>query len=178
MREIGSGNVLVEIDEHRADIVLNRPEKRNAMNEAPLTDLKQAITEVDSDESVRAITLLGEGPVFCAGMDLEMMRDRGEQAQKRESRSTGSQEIYSGMSSTQSKRLASQPSLGSNEPRPPARSNCPSRGLPDHLGRCTVRRYRGETRYVPARWRDTAAPSHDRTGKSERTGPQRGVHRP
>jgi len=91
MREIGSGNVLVEIDEHRADIVLNRPEKRNAMNEALLTDLKQAITEVDSDESVRAITLLGEGPVFCAGMDLEMMRDRGEQAQKRESRSTGSQ---------------------------------------------------------------------------------------
>ncbi|WP_226482699.1 enoyl-CoA hydratase/isomerase family protein [Natrinema amylolyticum] len=78
MREIGTGNILVDVDGHRGDIVLNRPEKRNAMNEAVLRDLKQAFEEVLADDSVRAIALLGEGPVFCAGMDLEMMRDRGE----------------------------------------------------------------------------------------------------
>lgn len=77
MREIGTGLVKVDVDGHRADVVLNRPEKRNAMNEPLLSDLRQAIEAVDADERVRAIALLGEGPVFCAGMDLEMMRDRG-----------------------------------------------------------------------------------------------------
>jgi enoyl-CoA hydratase len=79
MREVGSGHVTVEVDGHRADVVLNRPEKRNAMNQDVLRDLKQAFEEVDANEEVRAIALLGEGPVFCAGMDLEMMRERGEE---------------------------------------------------------------------------------------------------
>ena len=82
MREVGTGHVLLDIDGHRADIVLNRPDKRNAMNEDLLSDLKHAFEEVEATENVRAIALLGEGPVFCAGMDLEMMRDRGEQAQR------------------------------------------------------------------------------------------------
>ena len=77
MREIGTGNVLLDIDGHRADVVLNRPDKRNAMNESLLSDLKTALEEVDAHEDVRAMTLLGEGSVFCAGMDLEMMRNRG-----------------------------------------------------------------------------------------------------
>jgi enoyl-CoA hydratase/carnithine racemase len=78
MREIGSGNVLLEIEEYRADVVLNRPDKRNAMNEALLDDLLMALKEVDNTDDVRAMTLTGKGPVFCAGMDLEMMRERGE----------------------------------------------------------------------------------------------------
>ncbi|MDF9747801.1 enoyl-CoA hydratase/isomerase family protein [Natrinema salsiterrestre] len=86
MREIGTGHVIVDIDGHRADVILNRPDKRNALNEDVLSDLKQAFEEVDANEEVRAIALLGEGPVFCAGMDLEMMRDRGERAQQGESR--------------------------------------------------------------------------------------------
>lgn len=80
MREIGTGLVKVDIDGHRADVVLNRPDKRNAMNVALLSDLKQAIDEAEAEDGVRAITLLGEGPVFCAGMDLNMMRDLGQQS--------------------------------------------------------------------------------------------------
>lgn len=76
MREVGTGLVKVNIDDHRADVILNRPDKRNAMNRDLLSDLTQAIEEVGAEDSVRAIALLGEGPVFCAGMDLEMMRDR------------------------------------------------------------------------------------------------------
>ncbi len=78
MQEIGNGNVLLDVEGHRADVVLNRPEKRNAMNEALLTDLRAALEAVEADEDVRAMTLLGADPVFCAGMDLEMMRGRGE----------------------------------------------------------------------------------------------------
>ena len=77
MREIGNGNVLLDVEGHRADVVLDRPEKRNAMNGALLRDLKSALEEVDTDDDVRVMTLSGNGPVFCAGMDLEMMRDRG-----------------------------------------------------------------------------------------------------
>ena len=77
MREIGSGNVLFEIDGHRADVVLDRPTKRNAMNQPLLRDLRAALEEVETADDVRVMTLSGAGPVFCAGMDLEMMRERG-----------------------------------------------------------------------------------------------------
>jgi len=83
MRDIGNGNVKVDIDGHRADVILNRPDKRNAMNQGVLRDLRTAFEEVETDEEVRAIALLGEGPVFCAGMDLEMMRDRGDREGER-----------------------------------------------------------------------------------------------
>lgn len=78
MQSIGSGNVKLAIEGHRADVILSRPDKRNAMNEELLGDLRTALETVDEDDEVRAMTLLGEGPIFCAGMDLEMMRDRGE----------------------------------------------------------------------------------------------------
>lgn len=77
MREIGSGNVLLGVENHRADVVLNRPERRNAMNQPLLRDLRTALEEVDENDDVRAMVLLGEGEVFCAGMDLEMMKRRG-----------------------------------------------------------------------------------------------------
>ncbi|MBZ6496813.1 enoyl-CoA hydratase/isomerase family protein [Natrinema longum] len=78
MQEIGDGNVLVSIEDHRADVVLNRPERRNAMDQALLRDLKTALEKVDANDDVRVMTLLGKGDVFCAGMDLEMMKQRGE----------------------------------------------------------------------------------------------------
>jgi enoyl-CoA hydratase/carnithine racemase len=79
MREIGTGNALVDIDGHRGDVIMNRPEKRNAMNLDLLRDLRKAIREVESDGDVWAMTLRGEGPVFCAGMDLEMMTEASDE---------------------------------------------------------------------------------------------------
>lgn len=61
---------------HRADVTITRSAKRNAMHEGVMADLAAAVRAADALDGVRAITLLGEGPVFCAGMDLEMMRDR------------------------------------------------------------------------------------------------------
>lgn len=74
MRSIGSGAVQLETDGHRVDVVLDRPDKRNAMNQALLGDLHTALQEVDAMDDARAMTLLGNGPVFSAGMDLEMMK--------------------------------------------------------------------------------------------------------
>jgi enoyl-CoA hydratase/carnithine racemase len=73
MPEIGTGTAVVEFDGHRADVWLNRPDKRNAINQDVIRDLTEAIERVEDREDVRAMTLLGNGSVFCAGMDLEMM---------------------------------------------------------------------------------------------------------
>lgn len=78
MESIGSGLAAVDLDGPRADVYLSRPEKRNAMTEALMRDLTEAFERVSADDDVRAIALLGEGPVFCAGMDLHMMRERSE----------------------------------------------------------------------------------------------------
>jgi enoyl-CoA hydratase/carnithine racemase len=51
-------------------IVLNRPEKRNAMNQELLRALAVALRGAGDDESVHCVVLRGEGPVFSAGVDL------------------------------------------------------------------------------------------------------------
>ncbi|OAQ51443.1 hypothetical protein HTG_17275 [Natrinema mahii] len=78
MESVGSGLAAIDWNDDRADVYLSRPDKRNAMTVPLMDDLVAAFERVDADDDVRVATLLGEGPVFCAGMDLEMMRDRVE----------------------------------------------------------------------------------------------------
>ncbi len=51
-------------------LTLNRPEKRNALNTDLTRALLEAIRNTDTDETVGAVVLTGEGPGFCAGADL------------------------------------------------------------------------------------------------------------
>jgi enoyl-CoA hydratase/carnithine racemase len=51
-------------------VVMNRPEKRNAMNQELLRALRDALREAAEAESVHCVVLRGEGPVFSAGVDL------------------------------------------------------------------------------------------------------------
>jgi enoyl-CoA hydratase/carnithine racemase len=53
-------------------VVLNRADKRNAMNEALLGSLRDALAEAAASEDVDCVVLRGEGPVFSAGIDLAM----------------------------------------------------------------------------------------------------------
>ncbi|HEX2414808.1 MAG TPA: enoyl-CoA hydratase/isomerase family protein [Thermoleophilaceae bacterium] len=59
-------------------LVLNRPEKRNAMNGALIEALGAAIEEAAADDSVRVVVLRGEGPLFSSGMDVGDLRDLSE----------------------------------------------------------------------------------------------------
>jgi enoyl-CoA hydratase/carnithine racemase len=60
-------------------VVLNRPEKRNAMNQELLLALGDALRAAAREESVDCVVLRGEGPVFSAGVDLvELMSSTGE----------------------------------------------------------------------------------------------------
>ena len=51
-------------------VILNRPEKRNAMNQELLLALGEALREAAAAEDVHCVVLRGEGPVFSAGVDL------------------------------------------------------------------------------------------------------------
>jgi enoyl-CoA hydratase/carnithine racemase len=54
-------------------LVLNRPERRNALSLALLRDLLTALSDTAADLSVLAVVVRGEGPAFCAGHDLSEM---------------------------------------------------------------------------------------------------------
>ena len=56
-------------------LTLNRPGKRNALNDAMADQLESALAKLD--EGVRAILLTANGPHFCAGLDLSEQKDRG-----------------------------------------------------------------------------------------------------
>ncbi len=55
-------------------IVLARPEKRNAFDDGVVARLSEVVAAASNDDTVRAIVLEGEGPVFSAGADLDWMR--------------------------------------------------------------------------------------------------------
>lgn len=59
---------------HLATVTLNRPDVRNAFNEATIAELTQAFSALGADASVRAIVLAANGPAFCAGADLNWMK--------------------------------------------------------------------------------------------------------
>lgn len=71
--------IRITVDNHIATVCLNRPEKANAMNAAMWQDIRKAFTWVDETPDVRVAVLQGEGRVFTAGIDLQMMMGLGSQ---------------------------------------------------------------------------------------------------
>ena len=65
-----SDEVRVEQHDGWRKLVLNRPDKLNAANEAMLRALLAALDEAEADRGCRALLLTGEGRGFCAGQEL------------------------------------------------------------------------------------------------------------
>ncbi len=55
-------------------LTMNRPERRNALNQALCERLLAELRAASDDESVRAVVLLGAGPSFCGGADVAELR--------------------------------------------------------------------------------------------------------
>jgi len=51
-------------------VTLNRPHKRNAIDDATRDELAQAFANLDADATIRVVILTGAGAAFCAGVDL------------------------------------------------------------------------------------------------------------
>ncbi|MGK7396156.1 MAG: enoyl-CoA hydratase-related protein [Candidatus Cyclobacteriaceae bacterium M3_2C_046] len=65
----------IEQKERIFTIWLNRPEIRNAFNEIMILELIEAFGQLKQQEQVRVIVLRGRGKSFCAGADLNWMRN-------------------------------------------------------------------------------------------------------
>ncbi|HET7113473.1 MAG TPA: enoyl-CoA hydratase-related protein [Pyrinomonadaceae bacterium] len=66
--------ILYSVDNGVAGIVLNRPEKRNALNDALIAEIKRGLTQAAGDENARAIVISGAGKDFCSGADLSALQ--------------------------------------------------------------------------------------------------------
>ena len=55
-------------------ITLNRPEKRNALNDNLINELKSALREAGKDETLCSIVIKGAGKDFCSGADLSALQ--------------------------------------------------------------------------------------------------------
>ena len=66
--------LLVDRTDGVARVTLNRPEVRNAFDDALIKLLHEAFLSIGKDDSVRAVVLAGNGPAFCAGADLNWMK--------------------------------------------------------------------------------------------------------
>jgi enoyl-CoA hydratase/carnithine racemase len=64
----------VELADAVAHVRLNRPDKRNAISDALISELHTAFVNLPA--SVRAVVLSGEGEHFCAGLDLAELVER------------------------------------------------------------------------------------------------------
>ena len=67
-------NVTLHMDEEVAVVTLNRPAKRNAIDEATLTALDAVFSALPRE--AKAVVLTGAGPHVCAGLDLKEHHDK------------------------------------------------------------------------------------------------------
>jgi len=65
-----SDRITIHIENHVADVRLNRPEKMNALDEEMFQAIIAAGKSLTENTDVRCVVLSGEGKAFCAGLDL------------------------------------------------------------------------------------------------------------
>src|ERR1043166_10347168 len=82
--------ILCSIQDGIATLTLNRPEKRNAINQAMLESLTAHFNDLEQHRDVRVVVIRGAGKVFCAGRDL---REMGQQQAEGTAR-TGVVELF------------------------------------------------------------------------------------
>lgn len=66
--------VLYSVDGAAARITLNRPSKRNALNDSVIAGIKRCLLQADASEVLRTVVITGAGPDFCAGADLSALQ--------------------------------------------------------------------------------------------------------
>jgi methylglutaconyl-CoA hydratase len=69
-----SSPVVFTIKGSVAHLTLNRPAKRNALNDVMVTGLKDGLLRARSEEAVRVVVITGTGQDFCSGADLEALQ--------------------------------------------------------------------------------------------------------
>ena len=71
---MNTDQVLYSVDGALARVTLNRPEKRNALNDAVIAGIKDGLKKASRDERVRVVVISGAGKDFCSGADLAALQ--------------------------------------------------------------------------------------------------------
>lgn len=87
---MGSNNIILKKNNGIAIINLNRPDKYNVINDGMREELKDAIDDINGSEDVKIIVFTGSGKAFCAGGDIQVMKDNFEKNYSNRNR----EEIY------------------------------------------------------------------------------------
>jgi len=69
-----NNKVIYSVDRGIARITLNRPEKRNALDEELVAGIREALATSAADEAVRVVLIRGAGKDFCSGADLAALQ--------------------------------------------------------------------------------------------------------
>ena len=87
-------NIILEIDGSIATLTINRPEKRNAVNNATVEEIDQALDQIEANPELRVLILTGAGEkAFVAGADIHELNKRDTQLGRVETRRR--QQVYS-----------------------------------------------------------------------------------
>ena len=66
--------VIYSVEGAVARVTLNRPEKRNALNDAVIAGIKEGLGKAARDENVKVVVIAGAGKDFCSGADLSALQ--------------------------------------------------------------------------------------------------------
>ncbi len=63
----------VKLEHHEgwAELILNRPERKNAIEGTLAEGMRDALAKINGDEAIRAVVLRGAGGAFCSGLDVK-----------------------------------------------------------------------------------------------------------
>ena len=74
--------VVVTVNDYVAEVMLNRPDKFNALDVGMFHALADALQKLKDERGVRVVVLHGSGDNFCAGIDLDVLRHGGEETMR------------------------------------------------------------------------------------------------
>jgi len=77
-RPVDAERIRIDLDEHVADVRLTRADKHNGLDRRMFAALNEAIDALRAEPDLRAVVLSGEGPSFCAGLDVASFAADGE----------------------------------------------------------------------------------------------------
>ncbi|MEC8500092.1 MAG: enoyl-CoA hydratase/isomerase family protein [Pseudomonadota bacterium] len=86
-------HLLFDITDHIATLTFNQPEKRNAYSPEMAVKLTQYLRQCDRDPDVRVVIITGAGGSFCVGLDLNDVRERGEQGEPEDTQGHPTQRV-------------------------------------------------------------------------------------
>lgn len=92
-----SDRVTLSIDGGIADVRLNRPDKRNALDGAMFAGIVEMGERLKTEPGVRAVVLSGEGASFCAGLDFSAFQAMGDSPKSDDGDAGRTETVVSGL---------------------------------------------------------------------------------